>query len=249
MKKYRILWFICLLMSWQISAHSLTLTASLPPFPPYYYADVEDSSVCRGVGVKILELLSRQTGVSFEMVNYPYARILKVLQSGQLDVALIFKNRMLRDDVYYIGPVATSQVLVVRRGANQPQSYDELKALRGIAVIRKAQFQAKFDRDNTLKKTYVESYQQGLKMLKIGRVEAIIGSELGLSYAMKQLAMDPSILQQAFHIGDKEWWLHLAKKNIHRSLIPRLQQGVDRLYKFNLSVEVYRQQLEKGCYQ
>jgi len=249
MKKFSNLWFVFLLMSWQISAHSLTLTASLPPFPPYYYADVADNSSCRGVGVKILDLITRQTGISFKMVNYPYARILKVLQSGQLDAALIFKNSMLRDDVYYVGPVATSQVLVVGRGENQPQSYHQLKALQGIAVIRKAQFQTQFDQDNTLKKIYVESYQQGLKMLKIGRVEAIIGSELGLSYAMKQLNMDPHILKQAFRLGEKEWWLHLAKKKIHQALIPRLQRGIDRLYKYNLSVEVYRQQVEKGCYQ
>jgi len=240
------LWSCYLLMTWQLSAQSLSLTTSLPPFAPFY---VDANKDCRGVGVKILDLITRQTGVHFEIESYPYARILKALKSGQLDAALIFKNRILRDDVYYVGPVTTSRILVVSLGGAQSKSYLDLKQLQGIAVIRKAQYQVDFDQDRELNKIYVESYQQGLKMLKVGLVEAIIGSELGLSYAMKQLAINPSILKQAYHLGNKETWLHLSKTDNHRALISILQQGVDRMYRFNLTIDVYRQQVEQGCYQ
>jgi len=191
---------------------------------------------------------SRLAEITHFQVARVYTRILKALKDGSLDGALIFKNTSLANDVHYVGPVGLSHVLVTKVRGNQPKNYQELAALESIAVIRKAQFSTRFDQDNGLNKVYVESYEQGLKLLRKGRVEAIIGSEVGLRFGMDHLNMNSKVLTTALKIGDKEWWLHLSKKSVDKQHIAVLQRNIDSIYSDTFIGDLYHQQVANGCY-
>jgi len=85
-------------------------------------------------------------------------------------------------------------------------------------------------------------------MLRRGRVDAIIGSTLGLRYGMEQLAMDTNNLEHALFIGHKAWWLHLSKNTDLASKITTLQGAADKLFTPDLMMSTYRRQLAAGCY-
>ncbi|WP_281557176.1 transporter substrate-binding domain-containing protein [Thalassomonas sp. RHCl1] len=227
-------------------ADLVTLSASVPPFPPFVLKN--PSILCQGVTKRLLNLIGHQANINFFYKDYPYARILHSLTVGQLDVALIFKNQSVKEAVQYIGPVASSQVIVLSNKKYQLKQYRDLQKLNAIAVIRKAQFEPRFDRDKRLNKVNVENYVQGLHMFIAGRVDAVVGSREGLEYAMIQLDYDTRLLEGAFHLGNKSWWLHVSEKSAGQAFIPVLQEAVnsfphnDRLY------DLFNAEKSNGCY-
>ncbi|WP_236701256.1 substrate-binding periplasmic protein [Thalassomonas viridans] len=218
----------------------------MPPFPPF--ALKNSSILCQGISKRILNLIGHQANIHFQYKDYPYARILHSLTAGSLDVALIFKNESVKDVVQYIGPVARSKVVVLSRHPQQLKQYQDLQKLNAIAVIRKAQFEAKFDRDEGLNKVSVENYLQGVNMFNAGRVDAVVGSKEGLEYAMLQLDHDTGLLEQAFYLGDKTWWLHVSEQSQAQVLAPVLQQAVERLPQTDRIYELFEREKSNGCY-
>ena len=219
------------------------LKVAVPPFAPFAFFKEDDQ--CAGSSVAILNNIAQQLGLKFNHVIYPYSRILKSLKSGEIDIALIFKNASVEHHVDYIGPVSQSRVLVLTRLDNPIKQYNELTKLNSIAVIRKAHFEKRFDNDTQLNKSSVESYQQALKMFNFERVDAVVGSISGLEYTMKQLSMNTQLLESAFVLDHKEWWLHVSNKTVPSAMKQKLTRVVNSLYRPRLSYEVYKQQIEK----
>ncbi len=220
------------------------LTVSVPSFAPFYF--VSDKQQCQGIAVEILKKITEQTIDSVQLLNYPYARIIRSLESGQLDLALIFKNSSISDSVYYIGPVSQSKVIVLTHQSKPIKHYSELSKLSAIAVIRNAQFENKFDNDDTLTKVAVESYQQAIKMFKLGRVDAVVGSLVGLDYELRAQKLSVDMLGQAFVLGKKEWWLHLSKKSAYQHLLPTLTLAAKNAYQADLIYQSYLNYI-KNC--
>jgi len=113
--KYKSLILLCTLGCFATAKQS-SVSVSVPSFSPFYFDSFSPGQACRGVAVDVLNLLSEAAGIEFEVQSYPYARILKSLSEGSLSAALIFKNERLASDVYYVGPVALSKVIIVARG-------------------------------------------------------------------------------------------------------------------------------------
>jgi polar amino acid transport system substrate-binding protein len=224
-----------------IIANDDTLTASMPSFSPF--ASFDENIKCEGTISKLLKMIFLRADIKLNLVNYPYARILHSLNSGALDTALIFKNTSIVQNVKYLGPVSKSRVIVLTSADITINSYADLPALNAIAVIRNAHFDKRFDQDDTIKKVNVDSYEQGIKMLKYGRVDAIVGSLVGLKYSLKQENMEQKRLDTAFILGEKEWWLHISKKSPYLKNIGEIEQAIKYLYKDDLVYQLYKTQL------
>ncbi|WP_085297575.1 substrate-binding periplasmic protein [Cognaticolwellia mytili] len=234
--------YIALLSSHSLQAANDKLNVSVPSFAPFN-AFVENSG-CSGASVMAVQKTIENLNVELKFVNYPYARILYSLKTAELDLALIFKNTAIEDDADYIGPLSYSKIVVVSHIDNTIDNYDDLYTLKNIAVIRNAQFEETFDQDRKLNKANVDSYQQAVKMLKHGRVDAVIGSLIGIEYALHQQNMNNDIISKAFHLGSKEWGLHLSKKSKHIKLKPSLIKAVKKNYQEDLIHQLYEQQIQ-----
>jgi len=217
------------------------LHISVPDFPPFNgFTEHED---CVGASVLAIEAVTKGLRLKLELASYPYARILHSLKTGELDLALIFKNTTIAHDVEYIGPLSLSKVIVLTQQNNTIQHYDGLYLLEHIAVIRNAQFNEKFDRDKALNKIHVDNYKQAIHMLKNNRVDGVIGSRVGLEYALRQQDMDNSFMTNAFDLGSKELGLHLSKKSPYITLLPALKTAVKNNYQADLIYRLYQFQV------
>jgi len=221
----------------------LSLNASMPSFSPF--SSFDENKTCKATISELLTRILTKSNIRFNLVNYPYARILHSLETGTLDSALIFKNTSISQSVEYIGPVSKSEVIILSSAQNSINSYQALSKLRAIAVIRNAHFINKFDNDKTLNKVNVDSYKQAMTMLKFNHVDAIIGSRVGLEYAMQQLDMKQELLSNAFILGTKEWWLHLSKKSPYLKYKNEISLAIKHFYKDDLVYQLYKSQLSK----
>ena len=214
------------------------VTFSSPSFAPFYFPN--ESNFCQGVAVQVFDDIAAQLNLPYEFVSYPYARILHSLKNKQLDIALMFKNSDLLNYVDYIGPVSKSKVVVLTHNQQLITQYADLSKLNTIAVIRKANFEDKFDNDSSLNKVAVESYAQAIMMFNLGRVDAVVGSVIGLDYQLRAQQLDVAMLNNAYVLGEKEWWLHV-RKNLTATLKEQLYSSVKSNYQTDLIYKAYLQ--------
>lgn len=218
------------------------LSFSVPPFPPFKGFDVK--SQCKGIGVLAVEKVTNNLITPLQLTAYPYARILNSLKNGELDLALLFKNNTVTEDVEYIGPLSLEKIFILTKPDTTIRQYKDLYQLTRIAVIRNAQFNKIFDQDKQLDKISVSSYNQAIRLLKLNRINAVIGSKVGLEYALYQEKMDEDIMANAFYLGTKELGLHLAKKSPFISMKPLLEEAVKEAYQDDLLEQLYKQQMQ-----
>lgn len=231
-----------LFISNSVQAVDNKLSVSVPSFAPFN--SFLGHPQCNGVSVMALQEITKDLNVALTLKAYPYARILHSLKSAKLDLALIFKNTTISNEVDYIGPVSFSNIIILSQSDKAINNYDDLHNLKNIAVIRNAQFEEKFDQDKSLNKVSVDNYRQAVSMLKYKRIDAVIGSVVGIEYALHQEGMSNNILAKAFNLGKKEWGLHLTKSPQHEKLKPMLIKAVKQVYQEDLIHQLYRQQMQ-----
>lgn len=219
-------------------------SVAAPPFAPFVYT--QPSEQCLGIVPELIAKITQNSNFIFKLKQLPYARIINNLHYGLLDSAVIFKNQKLLfnngifNNIHYIGPLALSKVIVMSR---EPiNSYDDLATLKAIAVIRKASFEMRFDLDTEIRKSYVENYQQGLKMMLSGRADAVIGSQIGIEHSMLMLDIKVSDYN-SFQISQKEWGFHINKDTFSAIQQQTLQKIVDQNKDLDLLYTLYKNQL------
>ena len=218
------------------------LSVSVPDFPPFN--GFNENKYCKGASVLAIQAVLEKLSVPIEISPYPYARILHSLKTGELDLALILHNSRVDNDVVYIGPLSLAKIIVLTPSDISIRCYNDLYQLKNIVVIRHAQFNEKFDQDNTLHKITVDSYEQAISMLKMARVDGVVGSKIGLEYALRQQNMDLSLISNAFELGTKELGLHLAKNSSFIPLLPILTTAVQDHYRQDLLYQLYQHQIK-----
>ena len=220
----------------ETSSELPVLRVGLPPFPPFAYPNEESE---RGVVVDIFKLLEKELQVNFKIIYYPYPRVVESMKRGDLDLAIVFKNKSLEPYVTYIGEISKSKVLVIPAIDFKLRTYDDLYALRSIAVLRRANFEPRFDADTKINKFTVVNYESGFRMLNVNRVDAVIGSQSGLEEALHNLEFESKELGKSFVLNKKEWWLHLSNKSEYQALIPDLKKAVEKIYREDLVWELF----------
>ncbi len=242
------LWLFCCsayICADDASSELPVLRVGLPPFAPFAYPN---ENTDRGVVVDIFKLLEEELQVNFKIVYYPYPRVVESMKRGDLDLAIIFKNESLKPYVTYVGEISKSNVLVIPARGFKLRTYDDLYALSSIAVLRRANFEPRFDADTKINKFTVVNYESGFRMLKAKRVDAVIGSQSGLEEALHNLEFDPKALGESFVLNKKEWWLHLSNKSAYQALIPDLKKAVEKVYREDLVWELFTSEKEAGVH-
>ena len=223
------------------SKERIHLRAGLPDFPPFSF--VTDDGENKGAVVEYINLLERKTQLDIEIVHMPYARLVKSLASGDIDIGVLFLNDNLANDVRYVAEVSMSKVVVLPRKDIVLNTFDDLYSLSNVAVIRSASFHKQFDTDKMIRKVYVNDYDQGIGLLELGRVDAIVGSISGLDYAMRSIDKAVEDWGKPLKLSDRQWWLHMSNASGNTSLLKSLKSAVDDLYEPYLIYKLYKTEL------
>lgn len=220
------------------------LTAALPAFPPF--AEKSATGELQGAVVEVYRRLSEASGIQFDIGLYPYARTIRMLDQAQLDSAIIFRNDALRDKVDLIGPISFSKVMVYCQKDTAMARYEDLYQVKRIAVIPQASFGEPFDSDAQLNKERASSYLQGLKMMQLGRVDCIVGSEEGLIASARELHFDLKRSATGWQMGTRDWCLHIPRGRLSASIRQRLQAAVSKIQSQWLIEDLVRAQDANG---
>lgn len=190
---------------------------------------VDNSGHWAGVHWDYLTAIAERAGLCFDKRLLPYARLWKSLEHGHHDSSIAFRSS---DRDRFVVPAA-----FVRRIRNvviprKDLEVSNLKELEGLLVgkTRGTRLSDNFDNDENIHKVELTNYQQVIGMLKSGRIDAIAGSGMALSYHLKQNnALDAVNLSSIYVLGEREQWFQFSQQSENLKYIPQISDAIESL--------------------
>ncbi len=200
---------------------------------------VKKDNVWTGLDIKYGSALVENAGCTLTTIEAPWARGLKMLKTGEVDLMLNMSKNKLREEYYhFIGPLRIERIRLVskKNSLSLIHSWEQLKRLDAILVLQRGSyFGKKFEGilDNNIKlKTKLRELADndiGIKFLNTGRVDALVVDEIFIDNLPKEiknlLDIHPLI------INSDPIYYAFSKVNFDNVRIKKLQEAFNQLSK------------------
>jgi polar amino acid transport system substrate-binding protein len=192
-----------------------------------------------GIYYELAELLSLKSEMKTDHYIYPYSRIIHEMKYGLSDVTIMFKYDELNEYVDYLIPLPSIKNVIVGLNGNHFSSIKELKG-KTIAYLRGAKFSAEIDHDKDIHKYLTSNLVNGIKMLVVGRVDAIIGPYQAILYAAKIAGKRKNLLGSPLVVSERTPWLQISKKSKFRGKSEKLSLTFNSLLENGHFLEILK---------
>lgn len=219
-----------------LAAQSCVLRFALDtPFPPHIMLDKPQP---HGLNVRMLQALASEVGCELQVVKSPWARALKLMQQGQLDViSQLSYNAERGQDLYFIGPHHQERIWLIADPTQQPP-LRQLADIRHwpagwlLATLNGGYFGEQFrhlQQDSAFKRHLLPilSNQDKLALLNSGRVQAVLEEEFAWLWRIQQ---QPSHYQAILRVHDNPVYFGFSRRSVSPALVSQLAAGWQRLY-------------------
>lgn len=163
------------------------------PQPPWLTLQ---GQAVEGIDARLITLMLSEIGMRPVFIRCPWLRCLRLMEDGQADLMSgLFKNpereKYLRylEPPYYVDP---PKVFFTRKGSGpQIMHYGDLHDLT-IGALAGALYFDRFDKDTALQKIVVNDIDQLVRLLKAGRIDTFVGTELHTGAIIRDLGESES---------------------------------------------------------
>ncbi|WP_141735029.1 substrate-binding periplasmic protein [Oligoflexus tunisiensis] len=227
-----------------VAAKSSRLVVAMVHWPPLKIIDEDGFG---GIDVAILTEITKRTGIEFSYLKCPWARCLKMLEDGKVDVitSLAHSPKRAESVMFIEPPVWDGFDIFFYTLGSEIRSYADLKE-RSIGVVRGSAYFKRFDEDRSLKKVSVTEENQLIKMLLAGRIDVIPGIEGNLDYMIMKRCLSGKIKKSSFSGFDPNpYFIGLSKKSKFVSLAPQLSRVLHEMRKEKQFAAIEQKVLKK----
>jgi len=177
--------FLCLVSLPSLSAKELHFANE--HWPPYII--MEGTHKASGIDVDIITEIANRLGVSVEIANCDWLYCLRMIENGRTDIiSSALKHPEREKYMNYIEPPyieKSTKLFYLRKGqAHKIKKYENIYQLN-IGVLKGSLYFSPFDKDSNIQKVEVLKTEQLLPMLKMGRIDALIGTEIVIDYLIQ----------------------------------------------------------------
>ncbi|WP_176654403.1 substrate-binding periplasmic protein [Duganella hordei] len=213
-----------LLLSWSAMSEPLRIQTIQGPPWGFVGSDGKPTGMMYEIGNRIAE----EAGFSYTNALVPYARTALEIETGGADCILRFSNEHMARVAVPVASVATMPVILVGPSGTR---YNNLAELRGktVGVVRTSNYVEQFDSDRSIQKYPVNDYVTMAKMLAMRRLDAGVGSSVGLFYGAYMAGVKPEELGVPLVLGSNDFILFLSKKSAKPETIRALKGSVRKL--------------------
>ncbi|ATC96810.1 hypothetical protein PTUN_b0421 [Pseudoalteromonas tunicata] len=236
-KHFIIVLFYCsfclsLVLSMPSAAKSQSLTVAIDHSPPYSYFD--DKGRPSGLIVDVFQEISRSFNYDFKFVECPWARCVKLVSEGQIDLLAGITKTAEREQIFaFIEPAFFKRENHFKfYYTDKNLTIDNVADLAPLTVgmLRGALHTKAFDNDQTLSKETFVDVQSLFNALQKGRVDAIIHSDQVIQPYLAQYDHAHTIYSSTLSLPAKsEGFIALSKKSPHIALQAQLSEVLAEL--------------------
>jgi ABC-type amino acid transport substrate-binding protein len=182
-----------------------------------------------GMHHEIMLALAREAALPVTLASAVYVRLALGLKDGSADLVVGVEGPELEDLAQRVVPFHVFKFVVLTNKAAGINSVAQLKG-KLLGVARGAFYDDSINKDDSIRKFGLADPFQGVRMLALGRLDAVISSDYLLTYAMKQAGIDTDQFNRPFSVNEKSYVLY-ASKRIDGETIRRLQAAMPTLQK------------------
>jgi len=202
------------------------------PAPPYMIIGEEHGrEVFSGIDVEIITELARRTGNRITFLSAPWARCIEMLKAGDADlISSVYKTGEREAFLsYFSKPYLTELPVAFYSLASDPfkiDTYDDLRSIPLIGVLRNASYFRQFDEDSTLQKFPVKNQELLYPMLLAKRISVFAGYVPTENYFIRKNGYEGQIIQSSFVFSDPNFvFFAVSKAGRSLALLQQLDAG------------------------
>lgn len=181
-----------------------------------------------GMFVDAFDLIARETRRRIEVTIVPYARAFAMLRAGEADLMIAASNSTIAEAAEPMGMLWAAEVIAIGRAGFKFGSQYELRG-RTVGIVRGSEYGAAFLDDREYHKHEITDQVQGIRMLLEDRLDAIVGTRLGVFHAMRMLGVPRARLGGSIAVQAREVHLHLGHRSADEALASDLRRAVQEL--------------------
>ncbi len=205
------------------------------PFPPHIIIEPQSK---HGLNVRMLQALAAEVGCQVHFVKSPWARALKLLQQGDIDViSQLSYNQARGEDIYFIGPHHQERMWLIADPTKLP-TLQQLSDVRQwpestlLAMLNGGYFgetfrllkaDARFNRHLLP----ILSNLDKLSLLESGRVQAVLEEEFAWRWRVRQQATP---YQMLLLVHDNPVYFGFSRRSVSPERAAALVTAWQRLY-------------------
>jgi ABC-type amino acid transport substrate-binding protein len=210
----------------ELGAQSVQIRFGTFELAPYGFHDGENSR--RGMLRDVNGAIAAKAGLSSNDVVMPLKRINKELQKGVIMCASFIPSAWSSKALTQVAEIyADFKSVVIPRKRLTVSRLEDLHE-RSIAIPRGAYTGFQITEDAKIRRHLTNGYDQSALLLKAGRVDAMVGSDIAVYHSLRQAGLAKSDAGAPFVFLKSTIWLQ-CQKNVDPALIERLRGAANSL--------------------
>jgi len=226
-----------------------TAVVGIDHFPPWKLCE---HGKAKGIDIELTKALFKEVGVTPDFLEYPWARCLNMLETGQVAfISGILKRPDREIFLTFIEPpykTHSSKVFYRLRTSRDIKGIEDLTGLT-VGIQRGAKFFPEFDNNHSLTKTTVTNDRFNFLKLSKGRIDAVLTTESQGDYMVTILGLQNTIVKSTYrHDAVVPVHFAISKKSYLHRLVPQFHKAARRLCDngtFNTIILNYYKSLKK----
>jgi len=187
-----------------------------------------------GVYFDLANKLTVLGGITATNVITPYPRIIHELKTGKSDLSILFRYQELEGFVEFIAPLPPLEIVLMGLKGATLNSLKDLENKR-LGYLRGAKLSEKIDANPNILKYDINNFDQGVNMMKLGRLDAIIGPKVALYSSGIKYDLGIEDFSTPYVISVRTPWLQLSRKTQRTVAI---QNFIKKIKQVDLKEEV-----------
>jgi len=218
-------------------AHACQLTVQIMQFPPLAFKSNQNQ--WSGLNVDYIKALLDKVNCHFEFAESPFARGLKLLEHGAVDMTVnISKTGTRANHYYFIGPQRVETIRLVSRKGSLPlvSSWQEMAELEGTLIRQRGAYIGKkveqiFNSNDLLDERVMlfTDNEKRIEMIKKNRADGFFIESTYLYYQLKNNP-DYKILEvHPIIINEEPVYYAFSKKTTSLEQLKKLKKAFEQL--------------------
>lgn len=227
---------------------------------PHRFSDKDGKAI--GFDIERVKAIFNETSMKLEFYEYPWNRILRLIESGKLDVALAAgklpersKYAYFTDEIFKTGEI---NLFIVDQNKIDKQNFKELADLTKteltVAVRRGASYSDEYEllKSNQTfqnKLVGIRTIEQAVRLANLGRVGGIITNQEILDWELQKSCSDISFYS-AYDLSKKEnsdSYIMLSKKTVSLQQVEEINKAMKKVDAANLVFNSQFTNLNLNC--
>lgn len=195
---------------------------------PFGFIDTDGNPT--GIMYEISNRIAEEAGLPYTNKIIPYARTVLNLESGACDFVLRYTNDQLPGVAIPVATIVSLPTIILGKKGSYFKSLADLHG-KTVGAPRGGRFDDGFDADTHINKVETNDYVEISRMLVAGRIDAGIGSNIGMYFSAQSAGIRPAELGTPLVLSSKDFILHFSRKTADPQTVQALKSAVDRLQK------------------